>query len=96
MGKLIDTIVTTYLTLYAGVLLVAMFFMIFISAPTGRYYVEAAKTGYLSSVYQDIKYGGDRKIFTGPNAQAWEVYSFMTYGPKSDTKQDAQTARYIF
>ena len=49
----------------------------FLSHPTG-YYIKANESGYVSEVYQDIKYGEDRLVFTGPNGAAWEAYRYLT------------------
>lgn len=56
---------------------VALALAIFASGPQG-YYIQAAETGYTSNVYEDIRFGFDRLIFTGPNGNAWEVYRFVT------------------
>lgn len=49
---------------------------VFGQKPNG-YYIEAAPSGHVSQVYQDIKWGPDRLIFTGPNGQAWQVLYFV-------------------
>ena len=56
----------------AGLLL-----MMLCSGPQG-YYLKAAKTGFVSSVYEDIKWSPDRLVFTGPNGSAWQVYNMLT------------------
>ena len=84
MKKLLDAVIDgLQLTLYFGGCLAVMsgiwfmMFAIFGSHPTG-YYIEASKSGYVSEVYQDIKYGKDRLVFTGPNGPAWEAYKYLT------------------
>lgn len=63
--------ITAILGIWFGILAV------FSAYPTG-YYIEASESGYVSQVYQNIKYGKDRLVFTGPNTQAWEAYFYMT------------------
>jgi hypothetical protein len=59
---------------------VALSLAIFSSGPQG-YYVQAAETGYTSSVYQNIRFGQDRLVFYGPNGNAWQVFKMITEPP---------------
>ncbi len=40
-----------------------------------------AVTGLVAHVYQDMLYAGDRIVFTGTPAQAWQLYFNLTSPP---------------
>ena len=80
----LDKVLYAVLGVFAGSLsaasvvgVVALTLHLFCSGPQG-YYIEASSRGYTSSVYQNIKFGTDKLIFTGPNGNAWQVYTMVT------------------
>ena len=78
VGDIFIGIMAALASFLAATLVVLLFLHIFLAGPTGEYYVKADYQGYMSSVYADQKYDGDRLIFRGPNGQAWKVYDFVT------------------
>ena len=84
MGKALDNMIDGFLMILCTgasvIVIVGVWFMMlamFNAHPTG-YYIKASESGYVTEVYQDIKYGTDRLVFTGPNGMAWEAYKYLT------------------
>ena len=59
---------------------------LFVGGPTGTYHVDTYSRfprknntpGLITSVYQDMRFRADRRIYVGPPANAWQLYFTLT------------------
>ena len=68
---------------------IAFGFAVFAATPVG-YFVQAHDSGYTSEVREDIRFGEDRVVFTGPNGNVWKVYDHLTKPEETIIKQLSQ------
>ena len=92
IGNLLLSTIIGSMIVSTGFGVAMLFLTAFCQAPTGEYYIAAEPTGYISIVKEDVRFGIDRVIYTGPHGEAWRVYSFMEYGPPSVKPDPNRTA----
>jgi guanyl-specific ribonuclease Sa len=89
-GTAIAVVLSLLITSYIGMAM-------FQAGPTGEYHTVASYStpGLTVEVYQDMRFKGDRLVFVGPPAQAYQVLQYLQNGGPAEVQYQGRTADLI-